>query len=105
MAKLKDFDVVREKWLSDYAVKKEYDALSTEFQIATEIINARTKASMTQAELAGKMGTKPTAISRLESPNYGKVSISTLKKIAQVLNCDLQIRLRPRKLPRVKGRS
>ena len=29
MAKLKDFDVVREKWLSDYAVKKEYDALST----------------------------------------------------------------------------
>jgi transcriptional regulator with XRE-family HTH domain len=79
MAKLKDFDVVREKWLSDYGVKKEYDALSTE------------------------MGTKPTAISRFESPNYGKLSISTLKKIAQVLNCDLQIRLRPRKISSVKG--
>jgi ribosome-binding protein aMBF1 (putative translation factor) len=103
MAKLKDFDVVRGKWLSDYVVKKEYDALSTEFQIATEIIKARTKANMTQAELAGKMGTKPTAISRFESPNYGKLSISTLKKIAQVLNCDLQIRLRPRKISRVKG--
>jgi ribosome-binding protein aMBF1 (putative translation factor) len=103
MAKLKDFDVVREKWLSDYGVKKEYDALNTEFQIATEIIKARTKASMTQAELAGKMGTKPTAISRLESLNYGKVSISTLKKIAQALNCDLQIRLRPRKISRVKA--
>ena len=50
---------------------------------------------MTQAELAEEMGTKPTAISRFESPNYGKLSISTLKKIAQVLNCDLQIRLRP----------
>jgi transcriptional regulator with XRE-family HTH domain len=58
---------------------------------------------MTQTELAGKMGTKPTAISRLESPNYGKVSISTLKKIAQALNCDLQIRLRPKKCPVSKG--
>ena len=103
MTKLRDFDVVREKWLSDYGVKKEYDALSIEFQIATEIIKARTKANMTQAELAEEMGTKPTAISRLESPNYGKVSISTLKKIAQALNCDLQIRLRPRKISRVKG--
>jgi ribosome-binding protein aMBF1 (putative translation factor) len=103
MAKLKDFDVLREKWLSDYGVKKEYDALNIEFQIATEIIKARTKANMTQAELAEEMGTKPTAISRFESPNYGKLSISTLKKIAQVLNCDLQIRLRPRKISRVKG--
>jgi ribosome-binding protein aMBF1 (putative translation factor) len=103
MGKLKDFDVVREKWLSNYGVKKEYETLSTEFQIASEIIKARTKANMTQAELAEEMGTKPTTISRFESPNYGKLSISTLKKIAQVLDCDLQIRLRPRKITRVKG--
>jgi ribosome-binding protein aMBF1 (putative translation factor) len=103
MAKLKDFDMVREKWLNDYGVKKEYDSLSTEFQIASEIIKARTKANMTQAELAEEMGTKPTAISRLESPSYGKLSISTLKKIALVLNCDLQIRLLPKKISRVKG--
>ena len=99
MAKLKDFDMVREKWLNEYDVKKEYDALSTEFQIAAEIIKARTKAKMSQAELAEKIGTKPTAISRLESPNYGKVSITTLKKIAQALNCTLEIRIRTKKVP------
>jgi ribosome-binding protein aMBF1 (putative translation factor) len=66
MAKLKSFDVVREKWLKDYEVKKNYDVLETEFQIAAEIIKARTSAQMTQAELAEKLGTKATAISRIE---------------------------------------
>ena len=103
MAKLKDFDMVREKWLKDYKVKTEYDALGTEFQIAAEIIKARTKAKMTQAELAEKLGTKPTAISRLESPNHGKVSISTLKKIAGALSCDLKIEFLPKRMSNVKG--
>jgi transcriptional regulator with XRE-family HTH domain len=38
------------------------------------------------------------AISRLESPAYGKVSISTLKKIAGALDCDLKIELLPKKV-------
>jgi hypothetical protein len=69
MAKLKSFDVVREKWLRDYEVKEDYDALGPEFQIAAQIIKARTNARMAQAELAEKVGTKATAISRIESPN------------------------------------
>jgi ribosome-binding protein aMBF1 (putative translation factor) len=103
MAKLKNFDLVREKWLKVYEVRKEYDALETEFQIAAEIIKARAKAQMTQAELAERLGTKPSAISRLESPNYGKVSISTLKKIAGALNCDLKIEFLPKKMSDVNG--
>lgn len=96
MAKLKDFRKIKEGWLKDPAVKKEYDALSTEFQIAEEVLKARTKAHMTQAALAKKIGTKSTAISRLESPNYGKASISMLKKVAKALGCELQIRLVPK---------
>jgi len=92
MAKLKDFKTLRDRWLRDPDVRKEYDALKTEFQLAEEIIKARSKARMTQAELARKIGTKSTAISRLESPNYGKASISMLKKVAQALGCELQIR-------------
>jgi ribosome-binding protein aMBF1 (putative translation factor) len=93
MAKLKDFKTLRDRWLKDPEVRKEYDALKTEFQLAEEIIKARAKARMTQAELARRIGTKSTAISRLESPNYGKASISMLKKVAQALGCELQIRL------------
>ena len=96
MAKLKDFKTLKDRWLKDPKVQKEYDALKAEFQLAEELIKARTKAKVTQAELAKRIGTKSTAISRLESPNYGKASISMLKKVAQALGCELQIRLVPK---------
>lgn len=96
MAKLKDFKTLKDQWLKDPEVRKEYDALKAEFKLAEEIIKARAKAKMTLAELARRIGTKSTAISRLESPNYGKASISMLKKVAQALGCELQIRLIPK---------
>jgi len=96
MAKLKDLKKLKVQWLKDPEVLREYEALQTEFQLAKELIKARTKAKVTQAELDRRIGTKSTAISRLESPNYGKASISMLKKVAQALGCELQIRLVPK---------
>jgi ribosome-binding protein aMBF1 (putative translation factor) len=97
MARIKDFDKMKKKWLSDPAVRMEHDALKEEFQIAEEIIRARTRAHMTQAELAEKIGTKAPAISRLESPGYGRASVAALKKVAHALDCELQIKLVPKK--------
>jgi ribosome-binding protein aMBF1 (putative translation factor) len=97
MAKVKEFKKLKDQWLKDTEVRKEYDALKAEFQLAEEIIKARAKAKMRQAELARRIGTKSTAISRLESPNYGRASISILKKVAQALDCELQIRLVPKR--------
>jgi ribosome-binding protein aMBF1 (putative translation factor) len=96
VAKLKDFKKVKEQWLSDPAVRERYDELKAEFQIAEEILKARSKAKVSQAELARRIGTKSTAISRIESPNYGRASITMLKKIAKALGCELQIRLVPK---------
>lgn len=98
MAKIKDFSKIKRKWLKDPMVRREYESLHEEFQIAEEIIRARTKAHMTQAELAKKVGTKAPAISRLESPGYGKASIAALKKIAHALDCELQVKLVPKKV-------
>jgi len=97
MAKIKSFRDVKKKWLQDPKVRKEYDALHEEFQVAEEIIKARTKAHMTQAELARRIGTKAPAISRLESPGYGKASVAALKKVAHALNCELKIKFVPKK--------
>ena len=97
MGKLKDFKKLRDQWLKDPEVRKEYDALKAEFQLAEEIIKARAKAKVTQAELARRIGTKSTAISRLESPNYGRASISMLKKVAQAPGWEFQIRLVPKR--------
>jgi len=52
---------------------------------------------MTQAQLAHKIGTKTPAISRLESPGYGKASLTTLKKVAHVLGYEVQVKFIPKK--------
>jgi ribosome-binding protein aMBF1 (putative translation factor) len=96
MVKLKKIDKIKKEWLKDPRVKTEYHALKSEFQIAEEIVKARIRANLTQAELAKKIGTKSTAISRIESLSYGRASTTMLKKIAYALGCDLQIRLVPK---------
>jgi DNA-binding XRE family transcriptional regulator len=97
VARLKDFRKIKAEWLKSAEVRKEYEAQKEEFQIAGEVIKARTKARMTQAQLARKIGTKTPAISRLESPGYGKASLATLKKVAHVLGYEVQVKFVPKK--------
>ena len=53
--------------LSDPEVRQAYDALAPEFELARELIGARSRAGLTQEELAERMGTTQSAIARLES--------------------------------------
>jgi ribosome-binding protein aMBF1 (putative translation factor) len=87
---------LREKALKRKNVKLEYDALEPEFSLLRELLKARQKAGLSQADIAELMGTKAPAITRLESSlTTGKhsPSIATLKKYAQALGCHLQIKL------------
>jgi len=45
-----------------------------------------------QGQLAEKVGMNQNAISRLENPNYGKATITTLKRIAAAFDVALVIR-------------
>ena len=90
------FKSFKEKALKDTKVKKEYDALSEEFIFAEELIRARISAKMTQEEVAEIMHTSKSNISRLEnadSPNWP--NLSTLKKYAEAVGCELKIKLNP----------
>jgi transcriptional regulator with XRE-family HTH domain len=95
MPKLKDFNTIKKALLKRPGVRKEYEALEKEFQVAAEVIRARTRAHLTQAELARKIGTKKPAISRIESPGY-QASIATLRKVADATDSELQIRIVPK---------
>lgn len=81
------------KKMKSAAFRRAYDALATEFAIATMLIEARAKAGLTQAQLATKMGTTQSAIARLES---GKrmPSIETLESYARATGCRLHIEIR-----------
>lgn len=82
--------------LQNQEVKAEYDALEPEFSLLQQMLAARTKAGLTQSDVAKRMGTKATAITRLESSlSSGKhsPSISTLRRYAEAVGCDLEIKL------------
>jgi transcriptional regulator with XRE-family HTH domain len=88
------------KMLERPAVKAEYDAQAEEFALLDELLRARRRAGLTQAEVATRMGTKTPAVARLEAGGGSRQhspSVATLRKYAEAVGCRLEIRLRPRK--------
>lgn len=76
-------------------VRAEYEALGPEFELLRQMLGARTKAGLSQADVATRMGTHAPAITRLESAlGSGKhsPSIDTLKRYAEAVGCDLQVK-------------
>ena len=74
-----------------------YDALALEYQLASQMLKARARAGLTQDAVAERMGTTRSAISRLESAAKHAPSIATLKRYAEAVGCELQVRLVPQK--------
>jgi transcriptional regulator with XRE-family HTH domain len=63
--------------------------------IAFQIRATMDKRGMTQAELAQESGMSQNNLSRLASPDYGKQTISSLKRIADALDVALVVRFVP----------
>lgn len=80
----------RTQLLKNKEFRKAYDALGPEFELIAMIIEKRIKKGLTQAALARKVGTKQSAIARLESGAYNP-SMAFLEKIAKALGGRLSI--------------
>jgi transcriptional regulator with XRE-family HTH domain len=93
MTKIRD---LHKKWMADEKYRREYEALEEEFALASAMIAARSKAGLTQEELAERMETSQSAIARMES---GRVtpSGSTLKRFARATGTRLRISFEPAK--------
>lgn len=99
-------DLVR-AMLKNPAVRNEYDALRKEFAVVDELLRARQRAGLTQAEVARRMGTQTPSVVRLERASGRKSSptVQTLARYAQAVDCTLEIRLRPaKKIRRFKNK-
>jgi DNA-binding XRE family transcriptional regulator len=85
------------KMLKNPAVKAAVDKLNREeFAILDEILAARKRAGLSQAQIAKRMGTHAPAIARLESAlATGKhsPSLSTLRKYAAALGMRVELHL------------
>ncbi|MCX6751236.1 MAG: helix-turn-helix transcriptional regulator [Candidatus Nomurabacteria bacterium] len=78
--------------LKDPKVKEAYNNLELEFSIVRQIIDKRSKRGISQKDLAKKIGTGQSAISRLESGRYNP-SLSFLKKISEALGSKLEVKI------------
>jgi len=70
-------------------------------QIAEQVVEQRKARGLSQKELAELTGTTQSAIARLESGGRPP-RIDTLLNIAEALDCELIVDLRPRTRPREK---
>lgn len=80
------------KALKDPEIRAEYDRLGPEYEIIEAIIRKRLERGLSQKQLADKMGTQQSALSRLESGNYNP-SLAFLKKVATALDTTVHISL------------
>lgn len=87
-----DFNNYKKQALKNPKVKSEYDKLQPEFELINAIIEARKRTGLTQTQLAQKIGTKQSVISRLEI-GRANPTLEFLKKLAAALNSKLEIRI------------
>jgi ribosome-binding protein aMBF1 (putative translation factor) len=95
MKTVKARDLHAKEMVEDPAYREAYESLEEEFALVTALIQARSRAQLSQAEVASRMGTTESAISRLES-GRGKPSTRTLERYAQATGHRLHISLEPR---------
>jgi transcriptional regulator with XRE-family HTH domain len=85
-------------WKKDSTFSEEYDALEEQFTLFDTLLKARYEAGLTQADVAERMGTKTSAIARLEAGGGRQKhspSLATLRKYAAAVGCRIEIKLVP----------
>lgn len=90
MSDLKKYVQKRKKTDKSFALN--YDSGYDDFKIGVMLKQAREDAGLTQEDLARKLKTKKTAISRIEN-HAEDLKLSTLEKVAVALGRRLQIRI------------
>ena len=90
MSDLKKYIQKRKKDDADFA--KDFDSGYEEFKIGEMLKQARTEVGLTQEDIAQKLHTKKSAISRIEN-HAQDIQLSTLQNFAHVLGKELRVEL------------
>jgi ribosome-binding protein aMBF1 (putative translation factor) len=87
-------DDLHKNWMEDPKYRREYEALAVEFSLVAALIEARTRAGLTQEQVAQRMKTTQAVIARLEGGG-SKPSTRTLERYAEATGSRLKITLEP----------
>ena len=90
---MEEWNEIKKELLKNKETYKEYKILEPKYKLISQLISARTKKGMTQKDLADKIGTKQSAIARLESGNANP-SFDFLKKETSALGSELIVQIK-----------
>lgn len=90
---MKDWNELKKELLKNPEFKKLYEESEPEYQIARAVIRARIEKGYTQKDLAKKLNTTQSVVSRLENAGSSS-SISFLKRLAKALDTSLQVQFK-----------
>jgi transcriptional regulator with XRE-family HTH domain len=89
---------LHKKLIKNPEYRREYEALEEEFSLTAALIEARSRAGLTQEEVASRMKTTQAVVARLEGGG-SKPSTRTLERYAKATGSRLKISFEPAKPP------
>jgi len=84
------YKIIKVKLLESDEVRQEYDALEFRYKIVKKIAELRKNDKITQEELAIRLKTTKSVVSRIESGNQN-VSVDMVQKIVNALGKEVDI--------------
>lgn len=85
---------LKKDWLREPDFRAECEAQESEFAVARALVRARVRASLTQAQLAARMGTTQSAVARMESGRH-MPSMKTIRRYAEATGSRVRFDLVP----------
>jgi DNA-binding XRE family transcriptional regulator len=86
------YENFKKEALKDPSTKKEYEALAPIWDLRRKLIRLRTEKGMTQDQIAKKMGTNKSSISRLEcGEKVNFPTLATISKYAHALGYNVSV--------------
>jgi len=86
------FEEVHSRLMKDEEFKAEYEKLKPRYELIAQIIDIRSQLNITQEELAQRVGTQKSNISRFESGSYNP-TLDFITKVAHSLGKEIHISL------------
>ena len=83
---------IKKRKKKDFTFARDFDTGYEQFKIGVILKQAREKAGLTQEEIAQRLHTKKTAISRIEN-HAEDIKLSTLVNFARALGKDLKVKV------------
>lgn len=88
-------EILKRRRDKDPELQRLYEEEKVNYQVALLIRKVREDLGLTQGELAKRIGTTQSVISRLEDADYEGHSLSILQRIASALNRRIVIKMDP----------